>query len=186
MTGFTYTEQGRTERPYPQPLEGNWPEGYRLVRRDVALAAKDPARAFAALSNGILSWQLHRLAGLRVSADAPRAAVGVTVSPGFGVGRLRLGAPCRVIWAREIQDDDGGDPVLGQRAGFGYGTLAGHPARGEEGFYAELTSQGQLLFRVAAYSVPSTLAYRLGAPVARLAQDYVTERYLKAARELAV
>jgi uncharacterized protein (UPF0548 family) len=75
--------------------------------------------------------------------------------------------------------------VPGQRAGFGYGTRKGHPVRGEEGFYAEYTADGRLIFRVSAYSVPASALYRLGAPVLRLVQRYVTVRYLRAARELA-
>ncbi len=149
------------------------------------IGAADPAAAFLALADGILSWELHRGAGLTMRPDAPRAIPGGEVTSGFGVGWVRLSAPCRVVWAREAVLDGAGRAVPGQRAGFGYGTLKGHPVRGEEGFYAELTAAGQLVFTCSAYSVPANLFYTLGAPVTRLTQKYVLSRYVEAARELA-
>lgn len=186
MEQFTYAERGATDRPYPEPLEGSWPEGYTVMVESFRIPASDPSAAFLALTEGILGWELHRRAGLTLEADARRAAPGVRAVSGFGLGPFRIKAPCRVLWSRGPRlDDDDGRAVTGQRSGFGYGTLAGHPVRGEEGFYAELTADGDLVFSCTAYSVPANLLYRLGAPVTRLTQRYVLARYARAARGLA-
>lgn len=181
---LTYADAGFTERPYPRPLEGGWPEGYRLVLRSELIDVPDPAAGFLRLADGVLGWALHRGSGLRVAASTPRAAAGVEMASGVGVGPLRWYAPCRVLWSTEPVLD-GGVPVRGQRAGFGYGTLRGHPVAGEEGFYVELSPDGQLFFRVAAYSRPANRFMALGSPVSRWTQQLITRRYVRAARRLA-
>ncbi|MBG6224994.1 uncharacterized protein (UPF0548 family) [Arthrobacter sp. CAN_A2] len=185
MEQFTYEERGATDRPFPESLEGGWPGGYTVMVESHEIATEDPSAAFIALTEGILAWELHRGAGLTMESDAVRAAPGVRVVSGFGIGPARIKAPCRVIWSRTPQLDGAGRAVPGQRGGFGYGTLPGHPVRGEEGFYAELTADNRLLFICSAYSVPASLLFRLMAPVTRLTQRYVLARYVKAARALA-
>lgn len=182
--GLTYPDAGFTDRPYPQPLEGGWPEGYRVVLRSERINVPEPAAAFLRLADGVLGWDLHRGSGLRVAASTPRAAAGVVMASGVGLGPLRWQAPCRVLWSAEPVLN-GGLPVPGQRAGFGYGTLRGHPVAGEEGFYAELAADGRLFFRVAAYSRPANWFMALGNPVSRRTQELITRRYVRAARRLA-
>ena len=58
---------------------------------------------------------------------------------GFGVGPFRINAPCEVVWVRRPVPGDGP-----QSAGFGYGTLPGHPVRGEEAFEVEIDAQGRV------------------------------------------
>lgn len=184
MEQFTYQERGATDRPFPVPLDGGWPSGYTVMVESHEIVTDDPSAAFIALTDGILGWELHRRAGLTIESDAVQAAPGARVVSGFGLGPARIKAPCRVIWTRSPQLDGAGRAVPGQRSGFGYGTLPGHPVRGEEGFYAELTSDNRLLFICSAYSVPAGLAFRLATPVTRLTQKYVLRRYSRAAREL--
>ena len=169
---FTYEPQGLSQRN--ESLTG-----YRVVTRRVRVGTG--YAAYARLAEGILSWQLHRGAGLSVPSGQERAGVGVDVVPAFGVGRLRLPAPCRVVWVEEPVGDDGG----AQRAGFGYGTLPGHPERGEEAFVAVLDPDGGVYFDVFAFSQHATWFFKLGAPVARFCQELVTRRYLATARRLA-
>ncbi|MCC9197552.1 DUF1990 domain-containing protein [Arthrobacter sp. zg-Y820] len=181
---LSYPDAGHTRRPYPQPLTQRWPDGYRLELRRERLDVPDPAAGFLRLANGILDWDLHRRAGLRVAAATPRAAPGVEMSSGVGVGPLRYYAPCRVLWSEEPEVDDDGAPIPGQRAGFGYGTLKGHPEQGEEGFYAELDGEGKLIFRVAAYSRPANRVLAAGDFANRGVQRFFTRRYLAAAYKL--
>ena len=180
---LTYPDAGFTERPSSQPLEGGWPDGYRLLLRSARIEVPDPAAGFLRLAEGVLGWDLHRGSGLRVAASTPRAAAGVEMASGVGFGPLRWQAPCRVLWSAEpvLQ---GGVPVPGQRAGFGYGTLRGHPEAGEEGFYAELTPDGELFFRVAAYSRPANWLVAAGGPANRWTQELITRRYFRTARRL--
>ena len=185
MDQFTYEERGATDRPFPEGFDGGWPSGYTVMVESHEIPAEDPSAAFIALTEGILGWELHRGAGLTMESDAERAAPGVRVVSGFGVGPARIKAPCRVIWSRVPQLDGAGRAVPGQRGGFGYGTLPGHPVKGEEGFYAELTADNRLVFICSAYSVPATPVFKLASPVTRLTQRYVLSRYVKAARALA-
>lgn len=185
MEQFTYSERGATDRPFPQPFEGGWPAGYTVMVERHEIVSVDAAVAFVALTEGILGWELHRRAGLTMESDTGRAAPGARVVSGFGVGPFRIKAPCRVLWSRSAEFDGASRAVAGQRGGFGYGTLLGHPVRGEEGFYAELTDDGRLFFVCSAYSAPASLLYRLAAPVTRLTQRFVLARYVRAARSLA-
>ncbi|WP_019483271.1 DUF1990 family protein [Arthrobacter sp. TB 23] len=169
---FTYEPLGLSQR-------NESPPGYRVVDRRVRVGTG--YAAYARLAEGILSWQLHRGAGLRVPPGQGRAAVGRDVVPAFGVGPLRLPAPCRVVWTEDPVEDDGG----AQRTGFGYGTLPGHPERGEEAFMAVLEPDGAVYFEVFAFSQHANWFFKLGAPVARLSQEFVTRRYLSTAQRLA-
>ncbi|WP_299166478.1 DUF1990 family protein [uncultured Arthrobacter sp.] len=194
-TALTHTAVGWTR-------SGVWPAGFRPMRHRIRVGTGEAA--FRSLAEGILTFELHRRAKLRITA-APRAEVGGSVVVGFGLGDLRLNAPCEVVWVEKLQNEnenenenenDAGapndgdtsndDPADGdRRAGFGYGTLPGHPETGEESFAAILAADGSVLFELHAYSRHANWFYRLGAPVARFCQELVTRRYLAAARQLA-
>jgi uncharacterized protein (UPF0548 family) len=94
---------------------------------------------------------------------------GATVLLGIGVGPLVMVAPCRVVAVIDEED----------RFGFAYGTLPGHPERGEELFAIE-REEGGSTFRINAFSRPDQVLVRLGGPVARRMQTRVTNRYLGA------
>ncbi|MGO2540095.1 MAG: DUF1990 family protein [Specibacter sp.] len=159
-----------------------WPKGFDHV--DKTILVGHGSEAFAALAEGIMTWQIQQRAGLQVTAP-PRAIVGARVVSGFGVGRLRLPVPCEVVWTVEPQSVTGPDGAEATMAGFGYGTLPGHPALGEEAFIAMQTSDGGVHFRLLAFSKPAGFIYTLGSPVTRLTQAGVTRSYQQAARTLA-
>jgi uncharacterized protein (UPF0548 family) len=146
---LTYPEVGAT-------LAGPLPPGYHYVRYRTCLGRGDFERAAAA----ILTFRMHRATGARITTTADRAAPGVRLSVGTGVGPLTLGVPCEVVWT---VDD-------GHRAGFGYGTLPGHQARGEEAFTVERDEAGLVWFNVTAFSVPARWPMRLAGPAARYGQ----------------
>lgn len=168
---LTYAEYGLTAL-------GHAPAGYRTVRERARVGTGE--EAFMRLANGILAWELHRGAGLRVAAGTPRAAPGVRVVSGMGVGPARIPAPCRVLWTRE---PDGSGP---RRAGFGYGTLKGHPVSGEESFSAVLEADGSVWFEVLAYSRPANVVMRAAAPVTERTQALITRGYVSASTRLAM
>ncbi|GIG66901.1 hypothetical protein Pen01_31960 [Phytomonospora endophytica] len=113
----------------------------------------------------LLSWEMHRRAGRRPDTTGDRATPGVEVVQHFGP----IKAPCRVVWSVEEPDF----------AGFAYGTLPGHPERGEEAFTVTATDRG-VRFRVYAISRPGRWYTRLGAPIARVAQVWMIRRYARA------
>jgi uncharacterized protein (UPF0548 family) len=142
VTGFTYPEVGAT-------VGTELPAGYRHLRHRSAL----PAASFAAAGEAVLTWRLHRAAGMKVTATADRAAPGVRVT-----SRLAglLVAPCEVVWT--VEDDE--------RIGFAYGTLAGHPASGEESFVVSRGPDGGVELVITSFSRPANRLMRLAGPLA--------------------
>ncbi|HEX8632116.1 MAG TPA: DUF1990 domain-containing protein [Catenuloplanes sp.] len=149
MEHLSYPEVGATR-------DGTLPSGYRHLRYRTELRRG----TFESAGEAVLSWRMHRALGTRITTDARLAAPGVRLTVGLGVGPVRLRAPCRVVWS--VRD--------AHRAGFAYGTLPGHPARGEEAFLVERDADGRVWFTVTAFSVPARWSMRLAGPVGRLFQ----------------
>jgi uncharacterized protein (UPF0548 family) len=164
VSELTYPEAGATR-------DGPLPGGYRHLRHRTRLGAG----VFDAAGEAVLTFAMHRAAGARVEASAPRAAPGVSVTVGLGVGRLRLPAPCRVVWA--VADE--------RRIGFGYGTLPGHPERGEESFVVERADDGVAWLVITAFSRPARWFTRLAGPVGVAFQKAYARRLGAALRRAA-
>lgn len=150
---------------YPQLGVGEHrpPRGYRVLHRTRAL----PRNAdFTAAARDLLRWQVQRRAGLRVAASDLRVRPGGVVV----LGLLGVKAPCKVVSVTDEAD----------RQGFAYGTLPGHPVRGEESFLLERVADGRVTFTIRAFSRPAGLLSRLAGPLGRWAQDVITRRYLGA------
>ena len=155
---FTYAPVGGTRAaPYPS--------GFHVLE-ETYIVGRGRA-AFDAATELLMTWQMHTRAGLRVAASSHRVRQGAVVL--CRLGPLRI--PCRVVWVRE-------EPGL---AGFGYGTLAGHPVSGEESFVLRL--DGDIVrFTVTAYARPAGTTARLAGPAGRLAQRLAARRYANALR----
>jgi uncharacterized protein (UPF0548 family) len=164
--GLTYAHSGATR-------DVVLPAGYSHVDREIPIGRG--RAAFERAADALLTWRMHRGAGLDVTAEAGRAAPGVTVVARFGWGPLRVPAPCRVVYVVDTPDVQG----------FAYGTLPGHPERGEEAFTVRLRPDGEVVFHIRAFSQPATFLARAGGPVTHLIQRYVTGRYVRALRRLA-
>ncbi|MFC0439490.1 DUF1990 family protein [Kutzneria buriramensis] len=150
---LTYAEVGATV--------GAMPAGYHAISRRVRLRT-----GFEEAAEKLFAWRAQEASGLRVQASSK------TVEP-KAVVVLRLGpiqVPCRVVYVVDQQN----------RKGFAYGTLPGHPESGEEAFIVERNADGTASFTVTAFSKPATLLARLGGPFPRMAQNLVTDRYLRA------
>jgi uncharacterized protein (UPF0548 family) len=153
----TYDEVGATEA-------GRRPTGYRHDGYQVRIGGPDD---FSRAREGLTHWRAHLGAGARVFPSDP-VTEGATVLVLLGAGPLQMVAPCRIV---SVIDEEG-------RFGFAYGTLPGHPERGEELFVVE-QEDDRCLFRITAFSRPDQLLVRLGGPVARRIQRSVTHRYLE-------
>jgi uncharacterized protein (UPF0548 family) len=157
----TYPEIGASTGPLPV--------GYRHVRRSRSIGTG--AAAFDSAADQLLSWNVHRQAGLGVEAPAASAALGSTIVLRVEIGPLRIFAPCRVV---AVIDEP-------RQRGFAYGTLPGHPETGEELFVVTRSADDQVHFHISAFSRPSTWWARIGGPVTRRVQDLMTDRYVTAA-----
>lgn len=71
-----------------------------------------------------------------------------------------------------------------RRRGFAYGTLAGHPERGEELFLVERLPDDSVCGTVTAFSRPAAWWARAAALPARTAQAAIVDRYLRALRDV--
>jgi len=156
-TPVTYSEVGATE--------GVMPDGWRQDRYVRTLGSGD--QVWAEASVNVMRWVAHTHAGVRVIPDDPPLE-GNTVMLAFGVGPARVLAPCRIVVVVDEVD----------RVGFAYGTLPGHPERGEESFMVERLLDGTSRFVITAFSAPAELAARLAGPIARQIQRRVTNEYL--------
>lgn len=153
---LSYSEVGATGTALP--------EGYGHIGRNAVIGAGQGA--FRAASECLMTWEMHRGAGLRVTASSARAVTGANVLIRVGPSWLPIDAPCRVLHTVEQPD----------RVGFTYGTLEGHPEQGEESF-SVLLDGDDVRFVIIAFSRPASLASRLAGPVGRFAQGKILDRY---------
>lgn len=162
-TAPTYPEVGATR-------SGRLPCGYRHDRYERVLGRGEEVfdRAVAALR----SWQAQIGAGARVFPDGARVGAEDTVVLLLRAAALWAALPCRVVYV----DDDP------HRFAFAYGTLPGHPERGEVAFAID-GGGDRVVFRIVSFSRPVDPLARLGSPLARLIQRRVTNRYLDALAE---
>ncbi len=161
-TPLTYPDAGATR-------DRELPAGYHHVRATRALGSGDDA--FVAGCDGIRNWQMHRGQGFRVVPAAPPIATGTDVVVAVPLaGPLHVLAACRIVWVVDEAD----------RFGFAYGTLATHPASGEEAFVVERAGTGEVRAVVTAFSRPRHPLVRLAGPLARRQQAAATEGYLGA------
>ena len=162
----TYPEVGATS-------DGLFPAGYRhdAYERQLGRGPGVFERAVAALR----AWHAQIGAGAEVFPEGARVGDEDTIVMLIRVAGLWAAFPCRVVCL-----DEGTD-----RFAFAYGTLPGHPERGEVAFRIECEAEGDVVFRVVSFSRPVDPLARLGSPVARIIQKRVTERYLDALAEAA-
>jgi uncharacterized protein (UPF0548 family) len=168
LTGapFSYAEVGATR-------DGALPAGYDHVERSHVVGSG--RAAFDRAAAAVFRWAAQRGAGLRIEADGPASAPGTVVLMTAGLPRLGLDIPCRVVWVVDEPD----------RRGFGYGTLPGHPASGEESFVVSLRPDGPVCYELRAFSRPATRLARLGGPVSHRVQALALDRYVTAIRRAA-
>jgi uncharacterized protein (UPF0548 family) len=152
MPNVTYAEVGATA--------GELPAGYHHVH----------AERFERAADDMLAGLVQRRAGARIRLSDVPLREGTRVEMRLRLGPLAFVIPCLVVWAERTADS----------CGFAYGTLPGHPERGEERFVLRLTASGDVIFTIVAFSAPARWFTRLGGPLARVVQTWMTRRYLKA------
>lgn len=164
--GPTYPEVGATR-------DGPLPAGYRhdAAERRLGRGVDVLERAVAALR----AWHAQIGSGAQVFPEGARVGEEDTVVLLIRVAGLWATFPCRVVYL-----DEGADGFA-----FAYGTLPGHPEKGEVAFRVECEEGGDVVFRVVSFSRTVDPLARLGSPVARIIQKRVTRRYLDALADAA-
>ncbi|MFF4172382.1 DUF1990 family protein [Streptomyces sp. NPDC001744] len=163
---LTYRETGATRTPEVLP------DAYHHLRCSTVVG--HGRAAFETAGAAVTTWRAHRRSGAVVVADADRAEPGVRVEVSLGVGPLRISAPCSVVWTAYEEN----------RTGFAYGTLTGHPERGEESFVVELEPDGTVRFTVTAFSRPAVWYTRLAGPLVPPLQRAYARRLGRTLRRL--
>jgi uncharacterized protein (UPF0548 family) len=182
------------------------PKGYRPLERRVRIGHGEARWEHAWTET--LSWGIQRRSGMTVEPlPAPAEATAATYTP---VAFDKEGAPVQPAVVGEAGERvyaPNGTPLLRpgdvarmrmagwpfpiparvvyvvdepSRRGFAYGTLPGHPERGEEAFIVERLADDSVWLVIRAFSRPSGPLVWLGYPFARLMQDIYTARYERA------
>jgi uncharacterized protein (UPF0548 family) len=144
-----------TYAPVGGTFTDDLPPGFRHLHYRTYLGNGE--ELFHRAAEAVLTFAMHRATGATIKATADRAAPGVRLTVGAGP----LSVPCEVIWAIE-------EPT---RAGWGYGTLPGHQASGEEAFQVVREDAGRVWFTVTAYSRPARLPMKAAGPAAVVLQQ---------------
>ncbi|MET9910642.1 DUF1990 domain-containing protein [Streptomyces sp. NPDC006476] len=160
---FTYQDVGATRRA------GFCPPGFHSLH--VRSRIGEGEKVFRRAADAVLTWEMHRELGVGIDTAAERAAPDVDVTVTLA-GVIK--APCRVVYTVE-------EP---RRAGWAYGTLAGHPECGEESFLVERTGDGTVWLTVTAFSRPAKWYAKAGGPATRGLQNAYARRCGKILRKL--
>jgi uncharacterized protein (UPF0548 family) len=154
---FTYREVGATR--------GELPAGYHHVNASARIGTG--RERFEAGAEKVMRWGMLRGAGAHVTPSTDVAEVGSVVVVRLGPVR----APCRVVYVLDEAN----------RRGFAYGTLSGHPERGEELFSVRYDPADDAVYaEVIAFSRHGTWWSKVAGPFTSLIQRIVTRRYLAA------
>ena len=156
-----------------RPADAAWtpPAGWRAYERTARIGSG--AAVWAAASAAVLEWGVKTRSGFRVDPGAGgtlRVAAGARAWLLARVGPLTVREPVAVVAVVDQPD----------RAGFAYGTLAGHPVSGEEAFVVHRTPDGAVHLTLRSLTAPGSGWWRPLFPVLLVAQRRYRARYLRA------
>lgn len=129
--------------------------------------------AFAWARTALQTWVPQRAIGAQIVPGDLPVGLGVTVLLVLRSGPFWVVVPNRVV---AVVDEP-------HRYAFAYGTLPGHPERGEESFTVERLADDTVRATIRVQAGPGTLAARAAAPLVRQLQSTALRRYLEAIAE---
>lgn len=158
---YTYADPGLT-RDDAAALPGFLP----LRRSRVVGRGRE---CFERAADLVMTWQVLCRSGILPATSADRVAAGEVVQQ--RIPPLRpIVAPCRVVYVIDECD----------RQGFAYGTLPGHPERGEERFLLTYEPASEVVrFEVFSVSRPADM-WLPTFPILRPMQHLFVSRFLRA------
>lgn len=158
----TYAPIGVTLTPTP-----------RMEQHRVLLGSGE--RTFQQARTALRGWQTHQSRWLSLYPDTVPPGEGQTVLVLLKLGGVCLAFGCRIV---RVLDDE-------RRSGFAYGSLPGHPERGEELFLIEWHADDTVTFTLRAKSQPANWVYWLGRPFGELMRSLGTRQYRRAMQRAA-
>jgi uncharacterized protein (UPF0548 family) len=120
---------------------------------------------FAAACVALRSWAMFRQPWTVPAPPLAPIELGATVGYAARASGVWWGCCCRIVALIDDVDADGT-----RRFGFEYGTLRGHPVRGEERFLVTHEPSGEVHFSLFAVSRPGRWYTWMGRPLARRVQ----------------
>ncbi|MFJ4845196.1 MULTISPECIES: DUF1990 family protein [unclassified Streptomyces] len=168
--GLTYGSVGAT-----RPAEEHWAAGRTGLRPYACtVVIGHGERDWRAAADAVLHWEVKRRSGFTVTGCAgagERVTVGAEYRITAGRGPFTVREPVRVVAVVDLPD----------RCGFAYGTLPGHPVRGEEAFVVHRSPDGTvaLTIRSLTRAAPDG-PWRPLFPVLLVAQRFFRLRYRRA------
>lgn len=157
---LSYAEVGATKS---RPL----PAGYRLDYYERRLGSEEGR--FESAVDALRRWQGQIGAGVQIFPDGATVEIDITVLFVLRTMGLWAVAPCRVVY---VVDEP-------SRFCFAYGTLPGHPERGEVAMSVS-RDDGDVVARIESFSRTVDPLARAASPVTRVIQKRVTNHYLEA------
>jgi uncharacterized protein (UPF0548 family) len=119
----------------------------------------------------VLHWEVKTRSGFSVDGPRSRVRRDAEYSLRLRIGPVRVVEPVRVVAVVEQRD----------RVGFAYGTLPGHPLRGEEAFIVERVGD-EVHLVIRSVTAPGRGRWRPLFPLVVLLQRLFRRRYLRALR----
>ena len=126
--------------------------------------------AFAAARQALRTWVPQRGIGATVEPEGQAVVTGATVLIVLRRGPLHVVAPDRIVG---VVDEP-------RRSGYAYGSLPGHPERGEESFLVEHLDDDTVRASIRVQAGPGTLPAHAVAPLVRAVQHAALDGYLAA------
>jgi uncharacterized protein (UPF0548 family) len=147
-------------------------DGYRTYEKSVCIGYGDARWDFAARAIG--HWELKTRSGFTVVTEGAAPASHVVLTHRYWliahVGPFRISEPVEVI---SVLDEP-------TKKGFAYGTLSGHPIRGEEAFIVDRRADGSVWLTIRSVSRSADGYWRVLYPATVFAQGFYRRRYLRA------
>lgn len=156
----TYDHVGST-------LDPDWKASERHYERRATVGAG--LKDFEAARSALLAWRPQRSLGASITPCGVKPDSGKTVVIGLGLGGLRLNVPNRIV---AVIDE-------ANRFGYAYGTLPGHPERGEELFLLEQEHDGSVVMTIRVDAEPARGLAKVDF-IVRPLQRVAIHRYLSA------
>jgi len=141
--------------------------GFRTYERSVQIGLGQAK--WETSSHEVLRWGVKTRSGFVVIGDA-RATAGNRYWLVAKVGPFRVEEPAEVIGVVEEAN----------QVGMAYGTLTGHPIRGEEAFLVTRKADGTVWFTLRSVTQPASGMWRIAYPGVLVAQLIYRRRYLRA------
>ncbi|MEM7313883.1 MAG: DUF1990 domain-containing protein [Planctomycetota bacterium] len=167
---LTYEPVGSTRPTHWWQRNASELASFNLDRDSVVVGTGEAT--FHSAMDGIRQWKMFPECFASLFWPSVEPEVGAVVVAGFQLSRLgKLWSlnPCRIVYT--IDETLTINDTQLHRYGFGYGTLPGHVAKGEERFLVTWdTSTDEVRYEVSSYSWPNSFVTRLGYPVVRWMQ----------------